>query len=227
VTGHGDRVTAIVAVRNCERYVAEAIDSILGQTVPPGEVVIVDDGSTDGTPDIIRSYGPPVRVVRQEARGQFSATNRAADTATGDLLAFLDADDVWTPDSLELRLARLEDDDQPEAVFGMLEQFVDVGTDRQFKFDPAPTPVTMFQTMLIRRAAYERVGPLLEDFETSANVEWMSRLRAVGVRYVEIPHVVGRRRLHGDNVSLTRIDEKRTDLLRAVRTHHRRRRDNP
>ena len=228
MTVHDDaaRVSVVVPTRNGERYLGEALDSIVGQTARPGEVVVVDDGSTDSTAAMAEAFGPPVRVLRRSPQGQFAAMNAGVEASVGELLAFLDSDDVWIPDGLERRLARLAQDDAPEAVFGRTVQFVspELGDELRgrYRFDPGPVGGTLFQTMLIRRSAFLRVGPLAEDYATSANIDWMSRSRAAELRAVDIPDVVARRRLHGDNISITAKATKQFDLVRAVRAHRRR-----
>jgi GT2 family glycosyltransferase len=92
----------------------------------------------------------------------------------------------------------------------------------RFRFDAEPEHVELFQTRLIRRSAFEHVGPLRTDWATSANLEWASRARSAGVHSVTVPDVVVRRRLHGNNVSITRGAEKQRDLLRLVREHRHR-----
>jgi glycosyltransferase involved in cell wall biosynthesis len=222
----GHLVAVIVPVRDCERYINEAVDSLLAQTTLPHEIVVVDDGSTDGTPDALARYGDPVRVIRQEPLGQFAAANRGIKVSTAPLLAFLDADDVYPPDSLAVRLARLLADDEPEAVVGRTAQFVspELGPEaaNRFHFDPEPILAEVFQARLIHRSAFVRVGPLLTDWATSANLEWISRARAAGLRSVTVPDVVVRRRLHGNNVGITRSAQKQRDLLRMVREHRHR-----
>lgn len=103
------RVSVIIPSYNCAPYLAEAIESALGQTLPPDEVIVVDDGSTDGSLEIAQGYGPPVHVTRQENAGVSAARNRAIEQATGDWLAFLDADDIWAPAKLDRQLAAVED----------------------------------------------------------------------------------------------------------------------
>jgi glycosyltransferase involved in cell wall biosynthesis len=104
LTAHdADGVSAIVAVRDGERYIKQALDSILGQSAPPGEVVVVDDGSTDATQIALESYAGRVRVMQQDPGGVATALNVGIAASTGGFLAFLDADDVWTPTSLEFR----------------------------------------------------------------------------------------------------------------------------
>jgi glycosyltransferase involved in cell wall biosynthesis len=224
--GDAGRVSAIVAVRDGERYLGETLDSILGQSAPPGEVVVVDDGSTDATRATLEPYAGRVRVVAQEPEGVAAALNRGIATSTGELLAFLDADDVWPPTSLECRLTRLAAPDGPEAVFGRIAQFVspELGPDaaRTFRFDPAPAHAPMFQTMLIERRAFDRVGPLATDYVIGANIDWVSRGRAARVRIAHVEDVVALRRLHGSNLGVTERQRQTVDLIRVVRAHRQR-----
>src|SRR5690242_17155890 len=108
-------VSAIIPAHNCERFLADAIDSALGQTYAEVECVVVDDGSTDGTADVASAYGNRVRLIRQEQRGVSAARNRGAAEAKGNLLAFLDADDRWLPERVERQLQALHDGKGREA----------------------------------------------------------------------------------------------------------------
>jgi glycosyltransferase involved in cell wall biosynthesis len=224
--GGAGPVSVVVAVRDGERYLAETLDSILGQSVPPREVVVVDDGSTDATQAVLEPYAGRVRIVAQEPEGVAAALNRGVAASNGELLAFLDADDVWPPTSLECRLARLTGSDRPEAVFGRIAQFVspelDPAAARTFRFDPAPVYALMFQTMLIRRRAFDRVGPLATDYVIGANIDWVSRARAAGVRTTHVEDVVALRRLHESNLGVTERRRQTEDLVRVVRAHRRR-----
>lgn len=212
--------------RDSERYIAEALHSVLAQSMPPREIVVVDDGSRDGTPEILASFGDAIRVVTQEPRGIFEAQNHAIAATDAPVLAFLDADDLFTPRSLEVRLRRLDAPDAPEAVFGRTQQFVspELGPEdaARFRFDPGPVHGELFQAMLIRRDAFDRVGELDTDLRTCSNVDWVFRSRAVGLRAVEIDDVVARRRLHGANFGIVAAEEKRRELVEVVRRHSRR-----
>jgi glycosyltransferase involved in cell wall biosynthesis len=115
--GDGERVSVIIPSYNCAPYLAEAIDSVLGQTCPPHEVIVVDDGSTDGSLEIARGYGDAVVVVAQENAGVSAARNRGFDLATGDWLALLDADDLWSSDKLERQLSTVKGHSEVVCVF--------------------------------------------------------------------------------------------------------------
>jgi glycosyltransferase involved in cell wall biosynthesis len=216
----------VMAVRDGERYLAEALDSILEQSVPPTEVIVVDDGSVDGTPAVLAAYGDAIRVVRQPPGGQATALNTGIAAATGAYLAFLDADDVWEPGAQECRLARLRGPDAPDAVVGRIVQFVspELGPEAvaQFRFDPAPTVSNLLQAMVIRREAFDRVGPFEASLPSAANIDWMSRARLAGLQFVYVENVVARRRLHRTNMGVTMGAGRLKALTDVVRMHHER-----
>ncbi len=106
-----DLITVIMPCYNGEKYLHEAIDSVLGQSYQNVELVVVDDGSTDGSKDIIRSYRHRVKFLEQQNRGPYPARNRGIREASGKFLAFLDADDYWSPDFLEETYNALQNND--------------------------------------------------------------------------------------------------------------------
>jgi glycosyltransferase involved in cell wall biosynthesis len=101
-------VSVVIPAYNASRFVRRAIDSALGQTRPPDEIVVVDDGSTDDTAAIVGSCGPPVRCIRQANAGASIARNVGIAQARGEWIALLDADDEWLPPKQERQLAVLE-----------------------------------------------------------------------------------------------------------------------
>jgi glycosyltransferase involved in cell wall biosynthesis len=98
------RVSVIIPAYNAAAFVAEAVNSALAQTHPDVEVIVVDDSSTDNTPEVLARYGGQIRVHRQPNGGVASARNTGAALATGEWVSFLDADDVWAPRKIEAQL---------------------------------------------------------------------------------------------------------------------------
>ncbi len=97
-------VSVIIPAFNAEKYVRETLDSVLAQTYPALEVIVVDDGSTDSTPSILSEYGERIRVIRQPNRGSAVARNVAVSAANGAWVAFIDADDLWRPEKLSRQM---------------------------------------------------------------------------------------------------------------------------
>ena len=128
-------VSVVIPCYNCAAYLASAIESALEQTRPALEIIVVDDGSADESPEIARSYGSPVRVVSQSNRGVSAARNRAIDLASGDWIGFLDADDVWAPDKLERQLEAVRS--RPEVVC-VFTDFYSFGPNRERQLERRP-----------------------------------------------------------------------------------------
>lgn len=102
------KVSALIPTYNRRTQVTRAIESVLAQSVPVEEIIVVDDGSTDGSAEAIRScYGSRVAIYRQENAGVSSARNRGIREAQGEWIAFLDSDDVWLPTKIERQLEAL------------------------------------------------------------------------------------------------------------------------
>ena len=118
----------IIPAHDHASYLPDAIDSALGQTLRPLEVIVIDDGSTDATPEVLAAYGSRVRAFRQPNRGVAAARNAGLAVARGDSVAFLDADDEWKPRKLERQIARLARDPALGLVHCAAERFDASGT---------------------------------------------------------------------------------------------------
>lgn len=217
----------MIGVYNGAPYLGEAIESVFEQNYEPLELIVVDDGSTDGSGDIARRY-PGVRVVRQENGGNGSARNRAVEEAQGDLYAFLDADDRFTPDKLTLQKTALDDDPALDMVFGHVREFLSPDLDEATRASlrpPAPEamPWTAPNLMLIWRASFERVGPFTRAVRVGVTVDWFARASEAGLRYAILPEVVLERRLHAQNNGL-RERASRTQYVDVIRQALERRR---
>jgi glycosyltransferase involved in cell wall biosynthesis len=101
------KISVVIPCYNAAAYVGEAVRSVLTQTLPPHEVIVIDDGSTDASATVLSEFGSSVTLVRQTNQGVAAAVNLGVSKARGEAIAFLDADDVWLPDKLERQVAVL------------------------------------------------------------------------------------------------------------------------
>lgn len=219
-SAYGARVSVIIPVRDGERYVGEAIESVLAQTVRPLEVVVADDGSHDRSVEVVEGFGPPVICLRGEAEGIGAVLNRGLGRAGAPYLAFLDADDLWLPGKLEAQLAALEADPGLDLVFGHVEQFVspelDAAERTRIHCPPGSQPGVFKGTMLIRRAAFERVGAFSNELPPTDFVDWYARALDAGLRSLMLPVTVARRRLHGANTGRSVDRANYARIMRAI-----------
>lgn len=220
-------VSVVVPAHDTELYLGEAIESILGQTLPPAQVIVVDDGSHDGTAEVAEGFGAAVTVVRRERGGVGAAVNSGLEIADGDLVAFLDADDVWTPRKLELQRAALVAEPETDMVFGRVEQFIspDLSPEERAELRPpvGSLPGKVKGSMLVRRPALECVGMFDTSWKIADFIDWYSRAHVLGLRERMLGEVLLRRRLHRtNNGRIHRL--ARDEYARAVAIARRRRR---
>lgn len=223
-------ISVLIPCFNAERYVGEALGSVLQQSLAPAEIIVIDDGSTDRSMEVVRREAPGARVVRQPNGGISRARNHALRLASGEALAFLDADDTWPPDSLARRVAVLEADPALLAAAGLVDQFVspELPDDVRRSLGAAPGALAarVAGAMLLRRQAIERVGEFDETLRVGETVDWVARADALGVAFGTIDHVVLRRRIHETNTG-RRMTQDRSDYLRVLKASIDRRRAGP
>jgi glycosyltransferase involved in cell wall biosynthesis len=198
-------VSVVIPAHDAARFVEAAIRSTLDQTVPPARVIVVDDGSTDATADVADAVDPRVTVIRREWQGVGRSRNVGIDAVDTDLLAFCDADDLWLPHKLERQLAALDRDRRLDAVFCLLDEFLD-GVEPGESGVRAPLtgePASLASCALLRRSVIDRVGRFA-DVQVGDWVGWWARARALEVTEHVVPEVLVRRRIHGGNNSLVR-----------------------
>jgi glycosyltransferase involved in cell wall biosynthesis len=221
-------VSVVIPFADNRRYLEAAIRSVLGQTLPPRELILVDDGSTDGSASVARRHVPPARYVRRDNGGAGAARNTGVARATQDFLAFCDADDLWLPAKLERQLAAIAADPGAEAVFAGVSEFRAGGGPP----GPAPRaprsrlPGALPSALLIRRAAFARVGAFAEGWRVGEWADWYTRAQAAGLRATWLSEVLVARRLHAANHGL-RDPAARLEYARIVRAHLHRRREAP
>jgi glycosyltransferase involved in cell wall biosynthesis len=210
-------ISVIIPAYNREAYLAEAIESALGQTLPPDEIIVVDDGSSDRTAEIARSYGREVRCISQENQGAGVARNAGVKEAQGSLIAFLDSDDLWLDRKLEAQAAFLRMHPETDMVFCHMKPFLSPEIDpaQGLKFDPREIAACNAPSILARREAFVRVG----EFPTARNVPeffpWFARASDMGLTHHILPELLLLRRIHPGN--MVHDPEWRSRYLRFVK----------
>ncbi|HEU0304869.1 MAG TPA: glycosyltransferase [Gaiellaceae bacterium] len=230
-------VSVVMPVRDGERFLREAVESVLGQTLSDLELVVVDDGSTDATPDILAGYARAderVVVSRTAGVGQADARNAAVSLARADLVGLLDADDVAHPDRLE-RQRDFMDANEEVALVGGAATFVDEAgrviaadvryplTDEEIRraFDHT-TPV-LNSAALVRRGVFEEVGGYRSLFDDSEDLDLWLRI-AGRYQLANLAETVVRYRVHTASASVQRLERQSLTAL-AARMSDRARRD--
>jgi glycosyltransferase involved in cell wall biosynthesis len=225
-------VSVLIPCRNGAAYIAETLASALHQTQPPLEIIVVDDGSTDGSQSLVAGYGDRVTLLSSPGRGASAARNHAAAASKGEFLQFLDADDLLEPDALASRVAALQLSGADIAISDwcrIAEQSgvwrvtttesgklpsVDVPADvqvlRGFWAPPA--------AILYRRGICERIGAWRESLPVIQDARFLLDAARVGGRFVHVDRLGARYRQHASG-SLSTSNRKRfwTDVLRNAK----------
>ena len=202
------RSSVIIPVCNGERFLAEALGSVFAQTLLPDEIIVVDDGSTDGTAALVARLAAtapaPVRYLYQENRGPAAARNAGIQQAQGATLAFLDADDLWTPEKQQTQMALLTAPPWIDIVTGLTQQFLDLGDSSSSGAQltaPHPYADPHFQSKLFRAELFERVGLLDESLQFGEDIDWLVRAVQCGARIRQHDAIVVHYRRHAHNIT--------------------------
>ena len=198
-------VSVIIPVYNYDRYLGEAIESVLGQTQQHLEVIVVDDGSTDRSGEVAKSFAERgVQYCHQVHAGIGPARNTGVKLAQGEYLAFLDADDRWPLAKIERQLNAFDTDPALEMVFGQALQLQNgpewEAAVKDYKPSvPGMVPGMVPGTMLIKRDAFFRVGLFKGDLKVGEFIDWYARAVELKVRSLLMPDLFLWRRIHGSN----------------------------
>jgi len=212
-------ISVVIPCYNRDRYLAEAIESVLGQTYPAIELIVIDDGSSDRSGEIAQSY--PLKYRYQSNRGIGAARNAGIAIATGEFLAFLDSDDIWVKDKLATQMAVFIDNPDTEAVFGYAQNFYSPELDQNFRnrirCPQQPIAAYLPSSMLIKRSAFLRIGLFDEKSKMVADLGWYIAAMEHQLQRIIILDVVYYRRLHESNNGITKRQyaNERLHLIKA------------
>lgn len=197
-------VTIIIPIYRAKLYIAETLDSVKAQTYPKIETIAIEDGLSETSEEIVRQY-PDVIYLSQSNKGNSSTRNRGIKLARGEYIAFLDCDDIYPADKIEVQVKYLESHPEVMIVSGLTHEFNHPGT---------TTPNWMRENgrlnnhkgsppgaWLVRREAFEKVGLFNEDFVSASDTDWLMRAKKAGINLEFVPKVVLNKRNHANNQS--------------------------
>ena len=215
------KVSVVIPAYNAEEFLQDALDSVLNQTLKSFEVIVVDDGSSDGTPDILRQYGNHIKWRSQDNRGQASAINEGVRLSTAEYIAYLDADDMCLPERLEVEVRYLDEHPDEDLVYSdhyYTDKFGEIQETAKSR------PLDRFlllqynhiarSSVMHRKVCLDKVG--LFDESNTGNDDWdmwVKMSEVFRLAHINIPLV--KRRIHGRNISYTR--PKRLNYYRWTR----------
>lgn len=216
---NGPLVSVVVAVHNGERFLRESLDSVYAQDYAPVEVIFIDDGSSDGSAEVARSY-EGLRYFHQQNAGLAAARNAGLTHAQGEFLAYLDDDDILMPQKLRIQVEYLQQHPKIGCVLGRQEIMLEPGVE-------APDWLTRdtiygdldgipLVSAMIRTAELRRVGGFDPSYRFAEDRDLFVRLREHGVEISVLPDIVLRRRFHGENMNFRMRPEKHP-LLRSLK----------
>jgi len=229
VTENRPLVSVVMPAYNEEKYIREAVESILAQSYRPTEILVVDDGSEDDTCTRLETFGGRITVFRQEHKGPAAARNLAVANAKGAFLAFADADDLWPEDKLERQLGHFLEDETLDIVLGTQKRIYAPDAKETGTGEMPPEEELIAHSLpgaLIRRSAFERIGPFDESLIYAEDLDWFLRAREVGLNISVHREVVNIHRRHGANMT-SNVAEVRRYTFKMFQKSLARRRKNP
>ena len=217
-------VSCVITSYNYGKYVAEAIDSVLDQSQKVDEIIVVDDGSTDNTSDVVAGFGDSVTLVRQRNMGVVEARNRGADQTSGEYLFFLDADDVLEPQFIEKLLRAVQESEASIGYcdFAYFGHFEGVVRANDWNVRKLLYRNYIIGAAIMERRAFDAVGGYSRELNQKASFEdwdlWLS-MAEQGMSGAYVPEPLFRYRLHGTGRN-GRALKHRADMESALRRRH-------
>lgn len=223
------KISVILPVWNGEKYLAEAIESVLAQDYPEKELIVIDDGSTDHTAKVIERYKKQIVSLYQENRGLGASRNLGIAHASGAYLAFLDHDDLWVKGKLSVQMeAMVAADEQDPLIFSHVQQFIcpSLGEEERKKISVnlSILPAYFAGTLLMSKKRFHQIGPFVEQKQLGEFVDWYLRALELKIPIQMLKDLTLQRRVHTHNMGRQKDLYQRTDYLRILKASLDRRR---
>lgn len=212
-------VSVVIPVYNGALYLEESLNSVLEQSYQPIEVIVVDDGSSDETPDLLERFSGRIIRIAQSNKGPAAARNRGITAARGQYVSFLDADDLWHADKLTRQIDHLQSTPGADACVTLVENFV--SPELRGSLDGATSgakPGYSVVSLVARRRFLDRVGAFDATLHHASDTDWFLRAQAMDARVDLLAEVLVHRRIHEHNRSRHFAGRSRREYLRLIKT---------
>jgi glycosyltransferase involved in cell wall biosynthesis len=222
-------VSVIMPVFNTDKYVAQAIESVRGQTKNNLELICINDGSTDDSLNILKSFGDKIILLENDAKSGIAITrNKGLAVAKGEFVAFVDSDDIWKLNKLEKQLSLFEKNPKLDIAFTYMECFLSPEIPEEIKkiryCPPGITPGYLPGTFLAKKSSFDKVGLFNTSLTLGEFIDWFAKAKELGLTHEIVPELLYLRRIHETN---TGVNERpnRSDYLKVVKSALDRRRN--
>lgn len=199
-------VSVIIPVYNGEKYLAEAIQNVKNQDYQPLEIIVIDDGSTDKTAEIAAQFKDSIRYVSQPNSGPAAARNHGIRIANGDVITFLDVDDLWSEDKLKLQANYLANNPSVEIVQGLIQnlKISHLTNDNIAIFEKEYYPYNYINlgSGLYRKLVFDKIGLFDESLRYAEDVDWFIRAWENSISKVVLDRVTLFYRKHQENMTV-------------------------
>ena len=215
-------VSVIIPVFNAEKYVAEAIESVLSQTYKNMELICINDKSTDNSLAILESFGNKIIIINNKDNcGTAESRNKGIRLAQGEFLAFIDNDDIWESNKLEVQMNHFRNDPALDVSFSYMRCFISPELSEEVKilryYPPDSLPGYIPSTIVVRRTSFERVGYFDSRWENGESVAWMFMAKEVGLNFGVVDEVLVKRRIHKTNKGVLDSSTSKSEYFRIIK----------
>lgn len=224
-------ISVILPVFNAEKYVGEAIKSVLSQTYKNLELICINDNSTDSSLFRLELFGDDIiRITNKDNVGTSESRNKGIRRAKGEFLAFIDNDDVWESNKLEVQLNHFNDNPELDISFSYMKSFISPELSEELKnlryCPPDSMPGYIPSTMVVKRASFDHVGYFDARWKNGESIDWLFKAIEAGLNFGLVDDVLVKRRIHKANKGALGSSTSKSEYLKIIRESLARRRKN-
>ncbi|PKN53585.1 MAG: glycosyltransferase family 2 protein [Deltaproteobacteria bacterium HGW-Deltaproteobacteria-13] len=224
-------VSVIIPVFNAEKYVAEAIGSVLSQTYKNMELICINDKSTDHSFSILESFENKIILINNENNcGTAESRNKGIRIARGEFLAFIDNDDIWESHKLEVQMNEFRIHPALDVSFSYMQSFISPELSEKapnLRYCPSePIPGYIPSTIVVKRTSLAKAGYFDSRWKNGESVDWMFKAKEAGLNFGVVDQVLVKRRIHETNKGVLDSATSKNEYLKIIRESVNRRRKN-